>query len=319
MSPIRLGIVGTGLAVERLHLPALSALKGLFEIQAIAGRNAEKTQLFAKGHGIPNIETDAEAILHRADVDAVLLCLPIELNAEWATKALLAGKPAMAEKPIAANRAEAEALVQACERPGAPCLMIAENYLFWPHMAEAIRLVKDGSLGQPRLGVVHQIQNATRGGEWLTSWRVAPQFEGGFVLDGGVHWAALLNAMLGRPAEVLARTSTFDASLPPIDTSAALITYECGARVLWGTAYSATPSNEALLTLHGSEGSVAIFWDRAVWKNAEGREQVFASPSGGYDSQWRHFHQVLTQGEPLAYTSRQAAQDLDLMLKLCGK
>jgi predicted dehydrogenase len=316
MSPLRLGVIGTGLAVDRLHMPALAGLKDLFEVRVIGGRNPEKTRTFALAQGIPEVEIDAETILHRS---VVLLSLPIELNTAWAQKALAAGKPAMAEKPVAANRTEAEALVQASELPGAPLLMIAENFLFWSHMAEAVRLVKDGALGQPRLAVVHQVQDATGAGEWLTGWRVKPQFDGGFVLDCGVHWAAIINAMLGRPIEVIARTSAFEPGLPPIDTGAALITYEKGARALWGTAYSAIPSNEALITVHGSQGSVAIFWDRSEWRNAKEEIQTFTSPLGGYEGEWRHFHEVLTQGKPLAYTVRQAAQDLDLTLKICGK
>lgn len=319
MHPLRLGIVGTGLAVEHLHLPALRHLDDLFEVRAIAGRNPDKARAFAQAQGIPEVESEAERLLTRPDLDLLLLCLPIELNATWARKALAAGKPAVAEKPIAATRAEAAALVQASEQAGASPLLIAENFLFWPHMAEAVRKVRDGSLGQPRAAVVHHAQDATLAGEWLTEWRVKPQFEGGFVLDCGVHWTALLNAMFGEPLDVVSRTEAFEPSLPPIDTSAALITYPNGLHVLWSTTFSVKAAGEALVTIHGSQGSLALFWDRTEWRNAQGDVETFTSPQGGYEDQWRYVHAVLAQGAPQVYSARQGMRDLDLMLRICGK
>jgi len=319
MKSFRVGIIGTGLAVERLHLPALQKLKDRFTLSACASRSADKARAFAERAGIPAFETDAEALLHRDDVDIVLLCLPIELNAEWAMKALAAGKPAMSEKPIAATRLDAEALCRAAAQPSSPLLMVAESFLFWPHMAKAVDLVKNGTLGQPRMAVVHQVQDARKAGEWLTGWRVAPRFDGGFVLDGGVHWAAVMNAMFGEVSEVLSRPAGFEECLPPIDTGAALLCYENGVRVLWATAYSAAPAGEALVTVHGSEGSVAIFWDHTEWHDAKGKLHTITSPMDSYEAEWRHFHEVLSGTAPLAYTAEQGLKDLDLILKICGK
>lgn len=319
MKTFRVGIIGTGLAVERLHLPGLAKLRDRFSLVVCAGRDQEKARALVERSGISEVAADAESILHRKDIDVVLLSLPIELNAEWALKALAAGKPALSEKPVAATRSEAETLCRAAAKPGAPALMVGENFLFWPHMAEAIRMVRDGTLGHPRMAVVHQVQDARKAGEWLTDWRVAPKFEGGFVLDGGVHWAAVLNAMFGEVTEVITRTSAFEESLPPMDTGAALISYRSGARVLWATAYSAAPSGEALVTVHGSEGSVAIFWDHTDWRDAKGELHKITSPMDSYEAEWRHFHDVLRGTKPLAYTPEQGLKDLDLILKICGK
>jgi len=318
MKPLRVGIIGTGLAAQRLHLPALLKLKDLFTLAACASRSEASALAFALKAGIPVVEADAEALLQRKDVDVVLLSLPIELNAHWALKALNCGKAVMSEKPLAATRSEGEALCQAAQRAGAPLLLVAENCLFWPHMAQAVSLVKTGALGSVRLAVLHQAMDA-REGAWLTPWRAVPRFAGGLVLDCGVHWAALLNAMFGEAVEVLARPAACDPALPPIDTGAALICYRGGTRVLWATTYSAAPAAEALLTVHGSEGSVAIFMDRTDWRNAAGDLQVLTSAMDSYEAEWRHLHEALRGRIPLAYSAVQALRDLDLTLKVCGQ
>jgi len=172
--------------------------------------------------------------------------------------------------------------------------------------------------GQVRLALVHHIQDARQSGEWLTAWRTKPKFAGGFVLDGGVHWAALLNRMLGAPKSVIASPALFDKSLPPMDASAALIQYKSGARALWATAYSAAPGDEALLSVHGDKGCLAIHWDRTEWRETGQALRTLKSPMDSYEAQWRHFHDALTRGASLAYSVSQACQDLDLMLKICG-
>jgi predicted dehydrogenase len=42
-----------------------------------------------------------------------------------------------------------------------------------------------------------------------TTWRQTPAYQGGFVLDGGVHDVALLRMILGEVAQVSAHTAQF--------------------------------------------------------------------------------------------------------------
>lgn len=54
-----------------------------------------------------------------------------------------------------------------------------------------------------------------------TTWRTVPDYQGGFLLDGGVHWAAMLRTVLPaacRPAGVIAFKSLHRAHMVPHDT-----------------------------------------------------------------------------------------------------
>ena len=47
MEPIRLGLIGTGLATEKLHWPALARLKDRFQVVGFANRTREKAERFS--------------------------------------------------------------------------------------------------------------------------------------------------------------------------------------------------------------------------------------------------------------------------------
>lgn len=62
----------------------------------------------------------------------------------------------------------------------------------------------------------------------MTSWRTVPEYQGGFLLDGGVHFAAGLAAMLGPIASVNGCTSLHRQHLAPSDTCLAMCKTESG-------------------------------------------------------------------------------------------
>jgi len=48
MKKIRLGVIGTGLAWERLHYPAIKELGDRYEVTALANRTKSDAEAFAK-------------------------------------------------------------------------------------------------------------------------------------------------------------------------------------------------------------------------------------------------------------------------------
>jgi len=81
LPPIRLGIIGTGLAIELLHWPPLSQQADHFQITAFSNHTRPKAEAFARlaGLSMDNYSADFADLLRRADVDAVLIALPIPL------------------------------------------------------------------------------------------------------------------------------------------------------------------------------------------------------------------------------------------------
>ena len=79
---LRMGIIGTGLAFEKLHYPAYQRLADKYEIAAICDIDAAKLEKWKDVLGLSGKDryTDFHEMLQREDIDAFDIMLPIELN-----------------------------------------------------------------------------------------------------------------------------------------------------------------------------------------------------------------------------------------------
>src|SRR5690606_20851452 len=110
MKKIRLGVIGTGMAWERLHYPAISELGDKYEIAALCNRTFKDAENFAKkiNLDIKNVYDNLDEMLKRPDIDAVDILVPIEYNYEISEKVARAGKDFICEKPMASNMDDAK-------------------------------------------------------------------------------------------------------------------------------------------------------------------------------------------------------------------
>ena len=97
MRPLRLGILGTGIAANKLYLPQLKKLGREIEVVACANRTRTKAVAFAKAAGVPLVLDSGEDLLAQPQVEAVVISLPIELQPAWVLRALKAGKHVLSE------------------------------------------------------------------------------------------------------------------------------------------------------------------------------------------------------------------------------
>ena len=150
MRKFKLGIIGTGLATNILYWPQLKLLKHKIEITALANRRKSKALAFAKKAGVKTVCESGEELLKRSDVEAVLISLPIELNAAWVIKALKAGKHVLCEKPLALNSRQGRQARQAPPRniknPGWSARIISSC----AHIVQARQWVRAGQDRQPQ-------------------------------------------------------------------------------------------------------------------------------------------------------------------------
>ncbi|GAA5022898.1 Gfo/Idh/MocA family oxidoreductase [Actinopolymorpha pittospori] len=92
--PIRLGLIGTGLAVEKLHWPVLRQLPDRYVVTAYSDHSPEQARHFVSYSGVTDAaySADYHDLLKRDDVDAVLVTVPIPLLYPVTREALSAGK-----------------------------------------------------------------------------------------------------------------------------------------------------------------------------------------------------------------------------------
>lgn len=132
MSPdriINIGIMGCASIANRSLIPSILSLNKNFNLVAIASRDKEKSQQFAKKfkclscHGY-------QSLLEIKKLDAVYIPLPTGLHLEWINKSLDAGLHVYAEKSIAMNGNDATNMVQNADKNS---LGLMEGYMFQYH------------------------------------------------------------------------------------------------------------------------------------------------------------------------------------------
>lgn len=110
----RVGLLGTGPWAEIAHAPALSGHPDV-EFTGVWGRRPEAAAALAARFGTRAYD-DVDALI--ADVDAVAIALPPDVQAPLAARAAAAGRHLLLDKPLAATVGEARAVVEAAEASG---------------------------------------------------------------------------------------------------------------------------------------------------------------------------------------------------------
>ncbi len=146
-TPIRWGIIGPGRIAQTFADGVAHSRSG--KLVAIASRNPDKPGL---GDNFPGarIVNGYEALLADKEIDAVYIATPHTGHAEWAIKAIRAGKHVLVEKPIALSAFDADAIYHEAKKAG---VFAGEAFMYrvHPQTAKLIELVKSGTIGELRI------------------------------------------------------------------------------------------------------------------------------------------------------------------------
>ena len=119
--PVRIGLIGTGMIAQVMHLPHLFELLDLFEVVALCDLSLGAVQAVGAKYGIRHTMTDYHEMLARVDLDAVMVLT--RDHAQPATDALRAGKHVFIEKPMCNNLDEADELLDAQLQAGCVAML----------------------------------------------------------------------------------------------------------------------------------------------------------------------------------------------------
>lgn len=188
MAGLRVGVCGTAHWAGTVHLPALGRADGI-TLVGVQGRNVARRELLAESFGIRPF-ADFDEML--AEVDAVTLAMPPDLQPDLALRAIAAGKHVILEKPAARSISDAERLKAALRTSGTT----ATCFLTRRHIPETAALIERARAVHPSTGyvtfqsVAQQADSPYAG----SIWRKAP---GATLWDVGPHTLTPLVAVLG--------------------------------------------------------------------------------------------------------------------------
>ena len=315
MNPIKLGIIGTGIAAKDLHLPALQKLKDKFEIVAVCNHTEKKAKEFSKLVGDVPYFLNYQDLLGNSSVEAVDIALPIHLNFRVTKDALEAGKHVIVEKPLASNIFDAELMTSFQDRYE-QVMMVAENYRYHPVFKKAKSMIDGGKIGEPYSVFWDNFSTIdSRNIYARTDWRLNHQYPGGFVTDAGVHEIAALRDILGEMKSGVSFTRSVNPAIGRVDSMSFQFVSERGVNGVFNTYYSANGYNENRLIILGKSGSIIIEGNKILLKR-DGKpdsEEVIETDSG-YQAEFADFYDAIVNDKEPVSTFYEAYKDFQTIM-----
>ena len=320
----RVAIVGAGIGAQ--HVTGYAANPDLYDVAVICDRDvARATALAVKCGASVHADYD-DALLTRADIDIIDICLPPFLHFDAVRRALEAGKHVICEKPLCGSLAEAEALADVVARTGR-LLMPIFQVRFGNGMASARHLLATGALGKVFLATVET--HWSRGADYYAiKWRGTKAYElGGAFLGHAIHAHDMLTTLLGPIKSVSGATAIRVNPIETEDCGGAVLEMQSGAlamlSVTLGSANEITRTRimtenvtiESAGEVYMSSKEPWHFLPRAPKDQAWLDAALAGAPSGkeGFDGQLALLHTALQTGGPPPVTVAEARQSLELV------
>ena len=213
MERLKVGIIGTGMAFERLHHPAYQELSDQYQIVALCDEDKAKAEQWAKKLNLSeqDVYSDFRKLAARADLNVIDIMVPIGLNftvAEAVAEEIYGSKKGIIlEKPLAPTLEQAKKCAELPKKYNLP-IMIAENYRYNEDPNLIRDLVREGHLGAVDYFLWNRVLNfpddMRKDAFPAKEWRQHPDYPGGVFYDTSVHDMAALRHIFGAIDELTA-------------------------------------------------------------------------------------------------------------------
>ncbi|MEU1512278.1 Gfo/Idh/MocA family oxidoreductase [Streptomyces sp. NPDC005811] len=227
-SPVRVGLIGYGLAGSVFHAPLIAATEGL-TLDTVVTSNPERQDQARAAFPDVRLAATAEDLLARADaLDLVVVASPNRTHVPLATAALKAGLPVVVDKPVAGTAAEARGLAALADERGL-LLSVFQNRRWDNDFLTLRALLADGELGDVRRfeSRFERWRPQPKGG-----WRESgdPAEIGGLLYDLGSHVVDQALTLFGPAASVYAEADVRRPGAEADDDTFIALTHRSGVR-----------------------------------------------------------------------------------------
>ncbi|MEW2393754.1 Gfo/Idh/MocA family oxidoreductase [Streptomyces venezuelae] len=228
-SPLRVGLIGYGLAGSVFHAPLIAATEGLVLDTVVTSNPERQAQARAEFGDDLRCAASADELWDRADeLDLIVIASPNKTHVALATAALKAGLPAVVDKPIAGTATEARELAALADERGL-LLSVFQNRR-WDNDFRTLRaLLDDGELGDVwRFESRFERWRPRPKGGWRESGD--PEEIGGLLYDLGSHVVDQALVLFGPAVSVYAESDVRRPGAEADDDTFLAVTHANGVR-----------------------------------------------------------------------------------------
>lgn len=274
---IKFGIVGFGLAAKVFHLPIITRLQNAAVTAVYSSKPADDIHQVLPDAEVFNSVDD---FLAQADVDVVVVLTPNDLHADIASKALLANKHVIIDKPFVCNVKEGEKLI-ALAKQQEKLLTIYHNRRWDGDFLTVKKLIEEGRLGQ--LTYFESRFDKYRPRVW-GRWREQDRPGAGLVYDLGSHTIDQALYLLGKPQKVYAKVLEQRDGAEANDYFDIQLSYNNDAALVRLRGSSLARTTPFRFYIEGTQGSF-IKQEKDVQEAQMATNMSFHDPKWGVDEQ----------------------------------
>jgi xylose dehydrogenase (NAD/NADP) len=246
------GFIGAGVVATKALAPAVRSARNA-NLYAVASRDISRALNLS-----PSCVYDSyDELINDPKVEAIYISLPNNVHASIASRALIAGKAVLCEKPLTMNYQESEELVRVAKASSS--LLVEAIWFRWhPRLIKACQQIKAGVIGEiTQIDAAFTYVNNNKG-----NYRFDPALGGGALLDLGPYPLHLIASLFGSEARVELLKANQDIGPSGVDlvtTGSALI--NGSVRFNFNLSFVGQLSQE--ISISGSKGKIKFLEGQA--------------------------------------------------------
>lgn len=318
LEQLHVGVIGVG-RMGACHARNLAGRIPGARLVALADPDAAARERLRAELGVPFGYDDFRELVHRDDVDAVVIATPVEIREEIVRECVAAGKHIFSEKPVAADLATTRRIRRLLSGAGVK-YQLGFMRRFDPGYAYAYEQIQGGRIGQP---VLIRLTSRDASGPPVSYVRTS----GGLFVDSSVHDFDLARWLMGdEVASVFALGGRFVyhdyAAAGDIDTGVVALHFRRGGLGLHDNSRHSGYGYDIRTEILGTEGAIQVGYleSRPVVVLQDGRvghdtvADFLERFRDAYLAEMQHFVDCLHRGEEPAVGVEDGERSLEIAL-----
>ncbi len=267
----KIGYAVVGLGIGRAHADAAAKSQNA-ELVAVCDLIESKLAAMKEKYPYIKTYTSFDEMIKDEEIDIVSICLPSSMHAEFAVRAMRAGKHVLVEKPIDIKVAEAEKIEAARGECGVKVGVVHQNRKN-ACMAPIHEAVSSGRLGRIFLGQFAVKWYREEG--YYKGWHGTWEYDGGgSLMNQAVHTVDLMQWLMGEVTEVRSAMDIINHDIETEDLTASLLKFKSGALGVFISTTCAYPGISTDIQLYGTNGTIEADADiLKTWKLADSEDE----------------------------------------------